>query len=73
MCFVGYRAAKAIVDSRLAEVQGWHESDILLRELEVKRVGALSRRGQEVLYRLGRQLVAWGKQLERYGLPQPSH
>jgi hypothetical protein len=67
MTCVDYRAAKAIVDSRLAEVQRWNETDSLLRGLKVKG------QGQSVLYRLGQQMVAWGKRLERYDLPQPSH
>lgn len=72
MYYIDFRAARAVLDARVETVQGQSQAHVPLYERGNNRPGRLSLWAHQMLYQLGQRLVTLGRQLERYGLPQPS-
>lgn len=72
MYHIDLRAAKAVADARVETVQGQSQAHVPLYEMGNNRSGRLPMWGYQMLYQVGQRLVALGRQLEQYGLPQPS-
>jgi hypothetical protein len=69
MLSADHRAAKAMMDMRLDEVQRQAEAGHLQRQAGVERYGWLSQPARRLVCQLALLLVALGGRLVRYGLP----
>jgi hypothetical protein len=66
------RAARILADMQVEHALIEAEFRRLLRQSGVEPGGWLVKQSRRLVQRLGRRLVATGRQLERYGLTQPT-